>query len=178
MARTKARLSKAEILAQIPAARAREASERKTGLRAESARYDASTGFVMLTLTNGYLFGFPAAGVPGLEKATHKQRAALELSPSGAGVHWDELDADISVPGLLADAIGREASMSALARAGGSVSSDAKAAAARANGAKGGRPRKKETNHVVDLMEHLKERLVKSPTRAAPATPKASPAKR
>ncbi|MGH7616602.1 MAG: DUF2442 domain-containing protein [Gemmatimonadaceae bacterium] len=119
--------------------------DRAAGLRAASARYDAATDFVMTTLTNGLLLGFPASAVPGLAGATPAQRAALELSPSGAGIHWEALDADISVPGLLADAVGRLASMSALGRSGGEVSSKAKTAAARANGKKGGRPKKKPT---------------------------------
>ncbi|PZR07781.1 MAG: DUF2442 domain-containing protein, partial [Azospirillum brasilense] len=49
------------------------------------------------------------------------------------------LDADLSVPGLLAGLFGTRAFM---ARQAGRATSPAKAAAARANGARGGRPRK------------------------------------
>jgi hypothetical protein len=38
---------------------------------------------------------------PRLRAATPEQRAACEISVSGRGLHWDELDEDISVPGLL-----------------------------------------------------------------------------
>jgi DNA invertase Pin-like site-specific DNA recombinase len=54
-------------------------------------------------------------------------------------LHWEELDTDLSVAGLLAGLFGTRAH---LARQAGSATSPAKAAAARANGAKGGRPRR------------------------------------
>jgi predicted butyrate kinase (DUF1464 family) len=57
-------------------------------------------------------------------------------------LHWEDLDADLSVPGLLLSSIGRSERLSELARLAGRAKSPAKAAAARANGAKGGRPRK------------------------------------
>jgi hypothetical protein len=134
---------RATVSAHIEVARAHEQRERAAGLRAVAAHYDAVHDRVIVELTNGFIFGFPANVVPGLEHATPKQRAALELSPSGAGIHWDELDADISVPGLLSDAIGRRVSMAALGRIGGKAKTSAKATAARANGVKGGRPRKR-----------------------------------
>jgi hypothetical protein len=65
--------------------------------------------------------------------------AAVEILGNGYGLHWEALDADISVPGLLAGIFGTKAYMARLA---GRTKSPAKAAAARANGAKGGRPRK------------------------------------
>jgi hypothetical protein len=34
--------------------------------------------------------------------ATPEQRMAVELSGNGTGLHWPEIDEDISVPGLLA----------------------------------------------------------------------------
>ena len=47
------RTLEAEIVSQIPAARAREAKARRAGMRATSARYDASSGRFFLELTNG-----------------------------------------------------------------------------------------------------------------------------
>ncbi len=35
-------------------------------------------------------------------KASIEQRNCYEISGGGTGLHWDELDEDISVPGLLA----------------------------------------------------------------------------
>ena len=65
--------------------------------------------------------------------------AAVEVLPQGRGLHWEALDVDISLPGLVNGIFGTRAYM---ARFAGQSTSPAKAAAARANGAKGGRPRK------------------------------------
>ena len=135
------RTSTAEILVQIPAARARSARENKAGRRATSARYDARTGRVMVELTSGFVFGFPAKAIPALAKATSTQLAQVEVSPAGSGLHWEALDADLSVPALLLASVGHTDKLRELARLAGSSKSVAKAAAARKNGAKGGRPR-------------------------------------
>lgn len=132
----------AEILAQMPAARAAEKRDRKAGLRASSARFDRKSSRIILETTNGYLFGFPVCAIPALAKATPKQVAQMELEPGGGVLHWEELDADLSVPGLLLSSLGRREKLSELARVAGRTRSPAKAAASRANGAKGGRPRK------------------------------------
>lgn len=133
---------RATILAQLPAARAHGARERRAGRRALSARYDRRSGRIVLELTSGYLFGFPVKMVPALARATPTQLAAVEVSPGGGALHWDALDADLSVPGLLLDSVGRAQRLSELGRLAGRATSRAKAAAARMNGAKGGRPRK------------------------------------
>ena len=75
----------------------------------------------------------------GLEAATDDELASVEILGAGYGLHWETLDADLSVPGLLAGLFGTKAY---IARRAGQATSPAKSAAARANGAKGGRPRK------------------------------------
>jgi hypothetical protein len=96
----------------------------------------------MIELTSGYVLGFPVQTVPALRKASVAQLAAVEVTPGGGGLHWEELDADLSVAGLLLSSVGRRQKVSELARLAGQTKTTAKAAAARANGAKGGRPRK------------------------------------
>ena len=140
------RLTDVEIVAQIPAARAREARERKQGLRAISARYDRAARRVVLELTNGYLFAFPVSAVRALNGAAPMQLAAVEIDPSGGALRWDNLDVDLSVPGLLFSALGVEEKLRHLASLAGRVRTDAKARAARANGLKGGRPTKRAVN--------------------------------
>ena len=46
--------------------------------------------------------GVPLAYFPRLLKASSEQRSRYEMSGGGTGLHWDDLDEDISVPGLLA----------------------------------------------------------------------------
>jgi hypothetical protein len=135
-------ISKTEMLRQIAAARRRETRERKEGRRAVSASYDQATGRVMVELTSGFVFGFPARSIPQLVKASPTVLATVEVSPAGSGLHWETLDVDLSVPALLLSSIGRSDKMKELARVAGRTTSPAKAAAARANGTKGGRPRK------------------------------------
>jgi hypothetical protein len=110
--------------------------------RAASARYDRATGRIAVELTNGSAFAFPARLGQGLEVATDDQLAQVAIRGSGYGLYWEALDVDLSIPGLAAGIFGTKAHMARLA---GRSTSPAKAAAARANGAKGGRPRKAGT---------------------------------
>ncbi len=128
--------------AQIAAAEARGQEQFDNEPRALSARFDAKSGRIVVELSNGATFAFPASLGQGLEAATEAQLAEVELNGVGFGLHWESLDVDLSIAGLLAGRFGSRAWMSELARHAGRVSSPAKAAAARANGAKGGRPRK------------------------------------
>jgi general stress protein YciG len=115
--------------------------------RARSAGYDAETGRVVLELTNGCAFAFPAEHGQGLRGATPEQLARVQLEAGGRALRWDELDVDLGVAPLVAGIFGTEAWMRELrremARAGGRASSEAKAKAARENGRKGGRPPRK-----------------------------------
>ena len=109
--------------------------------RAKRARYDRKTGRVLVELMNGCSFAFPARRAQGLEEASDDELAKVEIL--GLGLHWEQLDVDLSVPGLLAGLFGTKAYMDRERAAhAGSITSPAKAAAARRNGAKGGRPRK------------------------------------
>jgi hypothetical protein len=123
--------------AQIDAALARGEAARLNEPRAMAARYNRKLGRVVVELTNGCSFTFPPQLAQGLEKATDEQLAQVEIIGRGFGLHWEALDTDLSVPGLLAGLFGTKAYM---ARQAGQAKSPAKAAAARANGAKGGRP--------------------------------------
>ncbi len=125
--------------AQIDAAAERGRIARLTEPRAANARYDRDAGRVIVELINGCVFAFPPRLAQGLEVATDDQLAAVEILGTGYGLHWEALDVDLSVPGLLAGLFGTRAFM---ARNAGRAKSPAKAAAARSNGAKGGRPRK------------------------------------
>jgi hypothetical protein len=60
----------------------------------------------------------------------------------GSTLRWDGLDVDLSVAGLLLSAVDPQERVRQLAALAGRATTEAKAAAARLNGAKGGRPRK------------------------------------
>ena len=135
-------LTDADILAGIPAARARERQARQGGMRARSARYSPRDRRVLVEMTNGHLFGFPVSSVAALRGAGAATLARVRLDPGGAALHWDELDVDLDIPGLLVAAMGGDARRE-LARAAGSATSARKAEAARRNGERGGRPRKR-----------------------------------
>jgi hypothetical protein len=79
--------------------------------RARAARYEAQTGRVHVDLTNGCSFAFPARLAQGLEHANHKDLAQVEILGLGLGLHWERLDVDLSVPGLLAGLFGTKAFM-------------------------------------------------------------------
>jgi hypothetical protein len=125
--------------AMLDAAEERGRTALQTEPRAASARYDRRRKRIIVMLTNGCSFAFPPRMAQGLEDASDDQLAALEILGMGYGLHWEALDVDLSIPGLLAGIFGAKSYM---ARRAGQATSPAKAAAARANGAKGGRPRK------------------------------------
>ncbi len=67
---------------------------------AKSLRFDDQTMWV--ELADDRVLGVPLAWFPRLLHATPAQRQGYRISPSGQGLHWEALDEDISVPGLLA----------------------------------------------------------------------------
>lgn len=52
-------------------------------------------------LEDGRVVSVPLVWFPKLLKATPRQRADFRLIGRGVGIHWGELDEDISVEGLL-----------------------------------------------------------------------------
>jgi Protein of unknown function (DUF2442) len=67
-------------------------------ISAASVRFDPDTMWV--ELTDGRTVGVPLAWYPRLLKAKPAQREKVEISRTG--LHWDALDEDISIEGLLA----------------------------------------------------------------------------
>jgi hypothetical protein len=122
-------------------ARGREMLDREP--RASAARYDRATGRVVIELVNGCAYAFPAGLVQDLQGAAEDDLEGVQVDSLGFNLHWPALDADLYVPALVSGVFGTRAWMTReLARRAGQATSPAKAAAARSNGAKGGRPRK------------------------------------
>jgi len=67
-------------------------------VRAKAVRFDDDSFWV--ELSDGRTLSVPLAWFPRLLRATAEQREAVTMSTRG--LHWDELDEDISIEGLLA----------------------------------------------------------------------------
>jgi hypothetical protein len=65
---------------------------------ARSAEY--RDGLIVLMMQSGAEVGFPVAENPRLACGTPRQLGNIELTPFG--VHWPELDEDLSIRGILA----------------------------------------------------------------------------
>ncbi len=113
------------------------------GPRAVEARYDHETRRLELELVNGCTYAFPVELVEDLQGATDTDLAAVEVDGLGFNLHWPALNVDLYVPAVVSGVFGTKAWMAReLARHAGATTSPAKAVAARANGLKGGRPKK------------------------------------
>jgi hypothetical protein len=111
--------------------------------RAVSAYYDRKSGRVVINLSSKLTLSFSPRDAQGFESARPAQLDEIEITPSGFGIHFPKLDADLYVPGLLEGFLGSKKWMaSRLGQAGGQSRSPAKKAASRANGKLGGRPKK------------------------------------
>ena len=111
--------------------------------RAIAAHYDQAAGRVVIDLTNGCAYAFPARLIQDLHAASDRHLARIVVDGAGFNLHWPDLDVDLYVPALVSGIFGTRTWMKReLARVAGRTKSPAKAAAARSNGAKGGRPRK------------------------------------
>jgi len=108
-----------------------------------SAHYDRKTGRIVIQLSSKLIVSFSPGDVEGLEEARPSQLNQIEISPSGFGIHFPAVDADLYIPGLLEGFLGSETWMaSRLGQIGGRSRTKAKKAASRTNGRLGGRPRK------------------------------------
>ncbi|WP_353199449.1 DUF2442 domain-containing protein [Sandarakinorhabdus sp.] len=110
----------------------REGGKHKPGPHAVEARFDAARHRIVVELDTGLELAFDPARAHGLEHASAAELAGVAVAGAGSALHVPALDAYFTVARLLEGFLGpldwsrREA----------------RAAASRANGALGGRPRK------------------------------------
>jgi hypothetical protein len=62
-------------------------------------------GMIVLTMSSGSELRFPVALNPRLAQGTPQQLGHIEISPFG--LHWPELDEDLSIRGILAGDYGQ-----------------------------------------------------------------------
>lgn len=123
----------------------RQVSERGEAERLEtpipvSVGFDRPSGRIIVEFSNGAAFMAPARSLQYLEDAKDSELSEVELLGE-TGLHWEALDVDYTIAGLMKGIFGNTKFMDAQRR-GGRSRSEAKVAASRSNGAKGGRPRK------------------------------------
>ncbi len=96
----------------------------------------------MVRLSNDLDIAFSPKNAQGLETATWEQLQEIEISPTGFGLHFPAIDADLYIPALLEGVFGSRRWMAdRLGAEGGKVCSAAKTRAAQKNGLLGGRPK-------------------------------------
>lgn len=121
-------------------------AEADAGPRVIAARYRRSTAKIEVDYANGVTIAVPVALIEELsllpEPPTAAGLSSIEIMGDGRYIDFPKIDASVHAPSILKGIFGTKAWMSEIARGLGSAKSPAKAAAARENGKKGGRPRK------------------------------------
>lgn len=107
--------------------------------------YDRVGDTIIVEMNNGAALVIPRRFMQGLSNASTEQLQRGMIAGQGTALEWPDLDADFTIISLLRGVYGGKQWMSELARHAGSRTSKAKAAAAKRNGTKGGRPRKVAT---------------------------------
>lgn len=66
-----------------------------------AAEINCTTDALVVVLEDGRKISVPLAWFPRLQKATPAQRRKWRLIGGGIGIHWEEIDEDISIESLL-----------------------------------------------------------------------------
>ena len=129
---------------EINEARKRGVQAAKNEPRAIDAWYDGKHDVVIIMLKNGNGMAIPRKNLQDVHNAPTEKMKKISIVGQGASIIFDSLRVGFSVVRLAEGAFGSEGWMRSLAaRSAGRVRSAAKAAAVRANGHKGGRPKTK-----------------------------------
>jgi hypothetical protein len=107
---------------------------------AQTVEHIPTLNLLIVGLSNRRRLVLPIEDLQGLGNATHEQIQNYELLGRGTGIGFPDLDVDLYVPALIEGVYGNRRWMAQLGKKGGSAKTEAKRRAAKANGAKGGRP--------------------------------------
>lgn len=118
------RMSDEEFERQFAEATKRGEEALRTEPQAKSAIYDRTSNRLVIEMKNGTTLIVPCKVMQGLRDADPELIAEVELMPRGAALHWERLDQDFSVAGLLAGRFGTKRWMEQLQREAESGASD------------------------------------------------------
>ena len=127
----------AEIEAALSSAKLRSSEP-----RAQSVVHVPDLKLLIVGLSNGRRLVLPIEDIQGLDGATLSQIQNYELLGNGTGISFPDLDVDLYVPALIEGVYGNRRWMAQLGKKGCSAKTEAKRRASKANGARGGRPRR------------------------------------
>jgi hypothetical protein len=94
--------------------------------RAARVAYRAQKHTLRIELTNGATITLPVKLIPSLKRVRPKDLRAVEVLGRGGGLHWESLDLDLSVPGLVSSVFPGTAWLAELGRHGGRRTSAAR----------------------------------------------------
>jgi hypothetical protein len=145
---------------------ARVAREReKTATKIRAAHYDPVRDAVVTELSTGVTLAVPRRAIAGFARAAPDALSDIEINPAAESLWSDTVDDGVLLEQLIEIAAGEELLKVLGGRVSGRRRSPAKAAAARANGAKGGRPPLTMGEFIRELERRLHE--------LSPSAPKA-----
>lgn len=137
-----------KIQQQLEEARSNYNFSKSTEPRILHVDFNEEADLLVIILINGISVTIPRHLLQGLRDADPQDVKQVEITPSREGLHWETLNVDFSVPALLQGVFGTKIWMNTIkkeiSKQGGQSKSDAKVAAARENGKKGGRPKSKK----------------------------------
>ena len=115
----------------------------RTATKIVAARYDRARDTIVIDLSTGVTLAVPRSAIAGFRKAKSPDFADLEIGPEGQTLWSDAIDDGVEFEQLPMIVFGQDIIGFLGARINASKKSPARAKASRANGRKGGRPRKK-----------------------------------
>jgi hypothetical protein len=130
----------AEFKAQIDAWREKYKDQPDDFVFAKNVEHDQRLNVLIVNLSTGRRLVLPVEELQDIKGATHKQLQNYKLLGAGTAIEFPDIDAALFLEELIDG--GTRRWMAEMGSKGGSAKTEAKQIAARANGAKGGRPRK------------------------------------
>jgi hypothetical protein len=94
------------MMDQFEKATNRAERRRVTAPTAVAAHYDRDREQVVIELSTGAEFAFPPSRAQGLETAKPSDLNVIQISPSGFGLRFPKIDADLWLPALLQGVFG------------------------------------------------------------------------